>query len=615
MTKKPIKPTPPAQPAMTHVAQQVGQWIETGNQLFRQGRLAEAVQAFRQGLALAPHSVPVQCNLAAALQQSGRREEALHHYQNALRLDANQPSVYYNLAKLYQEMGREVESEAAYRRAIQLQPSMAAAHFNLGNSYHRLKRMNEAIACYQNALHHQPNFVPALVNLSATLLEKGFLREVPHLLERAIALDPNHAENWNQKGNYLSRVGNPQEAAACYERALSLKQPYPEALYNLALVQKRIGRLREALNHLHHLIASQPHNLLFRAAAMEVQMSMCDWQDYLHFGKNLIKPALMKKDELTLLPWATVFLPISLQEQYDLTEIFTRNRLSHIKPLPPVKRPGREIIRVGYVSADFHDHATSQLMAGLFGLHDRQRFKIYGYSFGPDDGSVLRQRVVSGCDTFVNVIQHNHEEIAERIRQDEIDILVDLKGYTMDCRPEIFALRPAPIQVAYLGYPGTMAASFMDYLIGDAVVTPPWSAAGYSEKLVWLPGSYQVNDHMQPIDPQPVSRREHGLPEEAFVFCCFNANYKIEPTIWSVWMAILRRVPQGVLWLLRGSPEGEENLRRHAKAAGVDEERLIFAPKMLRPRHLARHALADLFLDTWVCNAHTTASDALWGGV
>ncbi|ALF56607.1 UDP-N-acetylglucosamine--peptide N-acetylglucosaminyltransferase SEC [Nostoc piscinale CENA21] len=272
-------------------------------------------------------------------------------------------------------------------------------------------------------------------------------------------------------------------------------------------------------------------------------------------------------------------------------------------------------LRIGYLSNDFRNHATSHLMRSLFNLHDRANFEIFAYSFGADDKSEYRQYIATNCEQFRDITTLSIEESAQQIYDDGIHILVDLKGYTAGSRSGILALKPAPIQVNYLGYPGTMGADFIDYMIGDAIVTPPEFADSFSEKLVILPHSYQVNDYQQAIAATSVSRSQYGLPEQGFVYCCFNNNYKIEPQIFDVWMRILAAVPGSVLWLLVRFPAAEDNLKKAAEARGIDSDRLIFAQYHRKAEHLARHQLADLFLDTLYCNAHTTASDALWAGL
>jgi predicted O-linked N-acetylglucosamine transferase (SPINDLY family) len=270
---------------------------------------------------------------------------------------------------------------------------------------------------------------------------------------------------------------------------------------------------------------------------------------------------------------------------------------------------------VAYVSADFHAHATAVLMAGVFEHHDRAKFEPFAISFGRDDGSPLRGRLKQGVERFIDVRGQSDADIARLMRGLEIDIAVDLKGYTSEARPAVFSLRPAPVQVNYLGFPGTMGAPFMDYLVADPIVAPEAHKPFYSEQVVWLPDTYQANDRTRETSDAPLDRASAGLPPSGFVFCCFNNSYKIQPPVFDVWMRLLKGVEDSVLWLLADNATATSNLKREASARGIDAGRLVFAPRCPLPEHLARHRLADLFLDTLPYNAHTTASDALWMGL
>jgi predicted O-linked N-acetylglucosamine transferase (SPINDLY family) len=275
----------------------------------------------------------------------------------------------------------------------------------------------------------------------------------------------------------------------------------------------------------------------------------------------------------------------------------------------------RKRLRLGYVSADFHSHPTMHLMRSFFALHDRARFEVFAYSIGPDDGSDYRRGVLRSVDRFIDIRAEKAIASAARMRRDGIDILIDLKGYTHEARPEIFALRPAPLQVAWLGYPASTGRGLNDYVIVDRVVAPAELAGDYGEKLAWMPNSYQVNDYRQPIADVSPGRAALGLPTAGFVYACFNKVYKIEPPLFSAWMRILGRVPGSVLWLYSGSSAARANLASAAERAGIDPVRLVFGETLPKPQHLARLAQADLFLDTYTVNAHTSASDALWAGV
>ena len=288
-----------------------------------------------------------------------------------------------------------------------------------------------------------------------------------------------------------------------------------------------------------------------------------------------------------------------------------------VPPQPKATGPAwrNRRIKVAYLSADFRRHATAYLIAELIERHDRERFEVIGVSFGPDDNSDMRARLVGAFDRFVDVTRSSDEEAAQLIASARVDIAVDLMGHTQYSRPRILAFRPAPVQASYLGFPGTTGADFIDYIIADPIVAPFDRQPYFTEKIVHLPDCYQVNDTTRRIAPRMPTREEFGLPAESFVFCCFNTSWKIAPAVFDVWMRLLEAIPGSVLWLLRDSPDAESNLRREAAARGTDPARLVFAGRVAPDEHLARHRLADLFLDTLPYNAHTTASDALWAGL
>jgi predicted O-linked N-acetylglucosamine transferase (SPINDLY family) len=322
----------------------------------------------------------------------------------------------------------------------------------------------------------------------------------------------------------------------------------------------------------------------------------------LHDGKRTVPPVL----SLALLD--------SLADQRRAAEIMARDKLAPGPPLWRGERYRHERIRLAYLSADFHSHATAVLAAGLFESHDRSRFETIAVSFGPDDASPMRSRLKQGFERFIDVRAKSEAEIARLVRELEVDIAVDLKGYTSDARPAIFSQRPAPIQVNHLGFPGTMGAPFMDYLIADRIIVPEGHKSFYSEQVVWLPDTYQPNDRSREHG-EPIERASAGLPERGFVFCCFNNSYKIQPPVFDVWMRLLRDVPGSMLWLLEDNAAATQNLKREAAARGIDPGQLVFAARCGQAEHLSRHSLADLFLDTLPYNAHTTASDALWMGL
>lgn len=330
---------------------------------------------------------------------------------------------------------------------------------------------------------------------------------------------------------------------------------------------------------------------------------MCNWEGLAPFEQSLISAA--QSEQWVTPPFQLLAVTDDPAVQLAATRNYSSNLIGNsFTPLWEGERYSHDKIRLAYLSADYHEHATAYLMAELFERHDRSRFELFAISSGTEDTSPMRQRLIQAFDHFIDVRQMSHLEAAQQIRNLEIDIAVDLKGYTKYCRPQILAHRPAPIQVNYLGYPATMGADFIDYILVDPFIVPSDQQPYFTEKLVHLPECYQVNDSKRIIAGHTPSRQECGLPEQGFVFCSFNNSYKITPIFFEIWMRLLKAVPGSVLWLLGKNKSMEENLRREAQARGVNPERLIFAPKQKLPEHLARHQLADLFLDNLPCNAH-----------
>ncbi len=347
---------------------------------------------------------------------------------------------------------------------------------------------------------------------------------------------------------------------------------------------------------------------------LHAKMRLCEWNNFDSECAHLI--ASVRNGNINTTPFVFLTITSSAAEQLECAKLWVKNKLSlSDTPIWQGERYDHKRSRVAYLSADFHQHATSFLMAGLFECHDRSIFETTAISWGPDDNSAMRTRLEASIDRFIDAQSYSDEQIADLVRSLEIDLVVDLKGFTQDLRTSIFARRPAPVQINYLGYPGTMGADYIDYIMADRIVIPEDQRAFYAEKIAYLPDSYQVNDGKRLIADRAFTRSEVGLPPTGFVFCCFNNNYKITPGMFDCWMRMLKQVEGSVLWLLEDNVRAASNLRKEAVARGVNAERLIFAKRMPLADHLARHRLADLFLDTLPCNAHTTASDALWAGL
>ncbi len=530
--------------------------------------------------------------LAIAIQhhQAGRLQAAEQIYRQILEVEPNQADAWRLLGLIARQAGEHGIAVEYLGRAITAAPYVASFHLDLGNILKEQGKLNEAVASWRRALDLTPDFAEAHYNLGIALKDLGKLDEAIASWRRALELKPDFADAHHNLGVALEAQGQLDAAVACYRRVMELK---PNSAASLGFL-------------------------------IHVLQNLCCWEDLKILSQRMIE--VVDRDAggepaYPLSPFVFLALPATTTAEQQLR--CARRWVD--SQLKAVSGPGRSLARnralhrkskttIGYLSADFYSHATAWLIAELIEKHDRAGFAVFGYSYGPDDRSPTRRRLASAFDRFVDVKDISSREAAQQITADEVDILVDLKGYTKDTRTEILSLRPAPIQVNYLGYPGTMGAAFMNYILVDDFVVPPEQQPFFSEKLVHLPGCYQVNDSRREISAQTPSRAECGLPEKAFVFCSFSNSYKITPEMFDVWMRLLKAVPGSVLWLLEGNRFAPANLRREAEARGVAAQRLVFAPRMPLPEHLARHRLAHLFLDTFPVNGHTTASDALWAG-
>jgi predicted O-linked N-acetylglucosamine transferase (SPINDLY family) len=449
----------------------------------------------------------------------------------------------------------------------------------------------------------------------------GDLAGAETALRRAIAAGDASPETLHGLGSVLiaaRRVDEGREALR-----LAVESAPGNAGYRVSLGQACVagGLVDEAVDAFTTALEIAPDLLEVEATLHKPLLDGCQWSRAADMVARLTERARTAPAEVWtrgLDPWVALSLPIAPALRLEAARQRARRVAARATAYarPRCRPPGAGTrLRVGYLSADFHDHATAHLATGLFEQHDRATMEVFAYSLGRDDGSAVRRRIVNAFDVFRDVQSADAAAVAQAIADDAIAILVDLKGYTAQAQPEILALRPAPVQVQYLGFPGSMQAGFIDYVLADRIVIPSGHEDAYREAVVRLPASYQANDDRCPIASEAPPRAACGLPEAGFVFCCFNQNYKIEPDMFAAWMRILAAVPGSVLWLFRSNEAAERRLSAAAGAAGVDPARLVFARLAPKAEHLARHRHADLFLDTHTYNAHTTASDALWAGV
>ena len=492
----------------------------------------------------------------------------------------------HDIERLYQQatalfkQGDFQGAASSFTAVLQHEPTLSVAHNGLGLALYSMGNQADALARFDAAIRYDPFFASPLINRGMILRDMGKPEAALACLEKAVALDPRNANAHGNRGMVLTELQQPTAANACFERCLQLNPDYADVA-GIRLLNK---------------------------------MYVCDWSNLHYELDDLLEK--IERGVPTTPPWPLLGLTDSPLAKLKVAERWAATKCAPNPSLGPLKPySGHQRIKLGYYSADSHRHATAYLIAELFERHDRAKFEVIAFSFGADTGDDMQRRIAAGCSRYVDVRARTDQEVAAMSRKLEIDIAIDLKGFTLENRVGIFAHRAAPIQVNYLGYPGTMGAPYIDYIIADDTVIPEEARRFYSEKVVNLPGSYQVNDRKRQVSDRVYTRAELGLPETGFVFCCFNNNFKITPEIFGIWVKILNATEGSVLWLIEDNPTAAAALRRNAAAFGLDPKRLVFAKRIAPDEHLARHKMADLVLDTLPYNAHTTASDALWVGV
>ena len=551
---------------------------------------------------------------AITLHQKGLLARAEAMYLKLLETDSRNEAALQLLGVIAYQNGDHQGAVDLIGQAIEINSNDSSYHSNQGLALQELKQFDAAIASYDKAIFLKPNFAEAFYNRGIALQELKQLDAAVASYDKAIELKSDYAKANYNRGLALQELKKFDAAVASYDRAIVLKNDFAEVYYNRGNTLTELQQFDAAVASYDKAIVLKPDFRYLLGLRQHTKMCMCDWNDF----DNQVVELRQKicSNSYASPSFHVLALPISLAEQQKTTEILTTDRYPCNLSLGPIPKSSKQHkLRIAYYSADFHNHATAYLMAELFECHDKEKFELIAFSFGPDTKDQMQVRVSQAFDQFINVTAMSDEAVARISRKLGIDIAVDLKGLTKDARIGIFSYRAAPIQVSYLGYPGTLGADYIDYLIADKTLIPVESQQHYSEKIVYLPNSYQVNDRHRLIAQTQFTKQELGLPQDGFVFCCFNNNFKITPDVFDTWVRILKAVDKSVLWLFQDNPTAATNLQKEAALRGLDPARLVFATRMDLPQHLARHKAADLFLDTLPYNAHTTASDALWAGL
>jgi len=597
--------------------------LELANALSGQGQQAAAAQTLRTAISVDPAYPLAHYNLGNLLREAGQLDDAVSAYEAAIRTKPDYGEAFYNLGVTLQKRKDSEGAIAAYRRAGELRPTHAGTFFNLGNELRNCNRLDEAIAAYHCAIAAKPDYAEAHYNLGNVLRQLRRFEEAATAYRACLRAKPDYVSATISLGRILRAQQKFAEAEQLYTEALRRQPNDTSLLERLADVLRDQSKSSAARLVYERMLALRPDHAEALAGIVHLKASLCDWRnrdaDFEHL-MQVTQRQIAAGERTALSSFATLSRPLTPEIQLSVAHTWgeeTKRLAAEDRRVVnfAFERRSRDRIRIAYVSSDFYNHATSHLIQGLFGRHDRSGFEIYAVSHGKNDGSSYRKRIEADSDRFIDVAAVSDREAAQSIYDAGVDILVDLNGYTQNHRLGISALRPAPVIMTYLGFPGSSGADFIDYAIVDKIVVLRSEERFYSEKLVYLPNCYQVNDRDQPIDQAPLKRADCRLPEEGFVYCCFNNNYKLEPFIFDVWMRILKKVPGSVLWLLQLTPEFETNIRGEAADRGVDPNRIVFADKIGKAKHLGRHRLANLFLDTRYYTAHTTCTDALWAGL
>lgn len=585
--------------------------VNRGKILVELGRTQEALQSYDLAIVAQPQMAAAHNNKGTALRALERLDEALECYQRACALDGNYADALLNLATLHAALGHVDEALAGFDQLLALQPQHAQAHNGKGVILAQKEQWELAVPHFQAAVQSDEKLVSAYKNLGQALHALAKYAQAVAALQKAAELQPGDLEILALLAVAQTDAGQFVDALGTYDLAIGMAPDRSDLYFNRAGLHLRFNRQTQALADFMAASKLQPDNQQLFGWIANSRVHACEWSELSADLKRCEESIRAGENNVPPFVALSLFDAPALQMQAAINRVAADFPENHSLGAISQRAPSQKI-RVGYYSADFYGHATAFLMAELFEKHDRQRFEWFAFSFGPNVQDSMRERLAASFDHFIDVREHRDIDIARMSRELGIDIAVDLKGFTTDQRFGIFAHRCAPVQVSYLGYPGTTGATYMDYVVADRVVIPEKEREFFTEKVVYLPHSYQVNDAKRRISDKVLTREELGLPNHGFVFCCFNNNYKIRPPVFDSWMRILQAVPGSVLWLFEGNAGVVANLQREAQARGVAPERLVFAPRMPLDEHLARHRYADLFLDTLPVNAHTTASDALW---
>lgn len=618
-----------------------------GMTLIELRRFKSAVEAYRHLVDIDPNDVAAYNNLGLALRALGNFDEAQSTLEKAISINSNFAEAWNSLGLVFYQKEENKAALKAYQRAVHIMPNYAAAHYNSGNVYKKINSPQDAVEAYRKAVSIKPDYVDALNNLGNVLTSLGQFREALEVLEKASSLRPDMAVVQNNLGNVWLEKDNLGQAKAYYEKALKYRPDYPEALNNLGIVlhetenyseavtafRKAIalrpafqeaytnmgnalakdGELEEAIQAYQKAVELNPEHVKAECAMYHQMQHICDWSAYEMMTERVPEFGITTEP---VSPFALMSMEDSPMRQRTRAEASIAKKLKTLpSPRSFVSHTPGDKLRIGYFSADIHNHPCLYLTLGIFRCHDRSKFEVSIFSYGKNKSGDLRKRASEFVDHFYDISEMSNTEFVDFAREKNLDIAIDLMAHTRNSRFHLFYERLAPVQISYVGFPGTTGAKFIDYIIGDQTVIPSKKRRHYTEKVIFMPHTYLPNDNTLPISEKVTSRADFDLPDDAFVMCCFNNNYKISPREFDIWMRLLEKIDDSVLWVLETNRFSQKYLRHETRARGIDPDRLVVGKKIPHPEHMARHRHADLFVDTFNYNAHTTACEALWAGL
>ncbi|WP_416687864.1 tetratricopeptide repeat protein [Candidatus Pseudothioglobus sp. Uisw_041] len=577
--------------------------------------IESAIISYEKVLIIKPDFAELHNNLGVIFQEINEIDSALKYFKNAIRIMPEFAEAYNNLGNVYKELNQPNKAINCYKNLVAINPNFADAHYKLGNILQDMGLLDEAIECYQKALLNKQDHAELYYNIGLIFMQLGDLDASIESFEKAIYIMPDFAQAHNSLGIGLNKVGQVDKALKSYMKALSINPDFAEVYFNLGNLMFDLNRLDQAVLNYEFSLNLKPGIDCNFGNLFHTRMQLCIWDNFSKDLEELIQK--INHNEMVIDPFSLSSLTGDSQIQLKNSQTYSKNYIPTNNALSKINNYSNHTkIRIGYFSADFREHPVSDLSAELYELHDRSQFEIYAFSFGPNTLDEMNLRIKAGVDNFYDVQMMSDKDIVTLSRSLEIDIAIDLGGFSANNRARIFSMYLAPIQAGYLGYTYTMGSNFIDYLIADKIVIPKDQQINYSEKIAYLPNCYMANDTKIGVSKNKLTKKDVGLPSESFVFCCFNNYYKINPIVFKSWMAILSKVNSSILWLPDGNTIAMNNLKKEAKNYGINENRLFFAPRLtLKKDHLNRIQLADLFIDTFPFASHTSCSDALRVGL